>query len=161
MTNGRRMRRDRKAETCIIRTGEPSMKKWLIAAALAGVGMWLSSADAQNAKPPSVKEVMKRINYRDSALCPLLGRALKVEQPNWDEIQREAHQLALFAGALAQNEPPKGDKASWQQLTKAYIAAANELDAAAQRKDKVASVNAHAKLANPATCTGCHKMHRN
>ncbi|OAI54716.1 hypothetical protein AYO44_14415 [Planctomycetaceae bacterium SCGC AG-212-F19] len=138
------------------------MKSWLImATGLIGVATWLTAAGAQNAKPPTVKEIMKKVNFRDGALCPLLGRALKVDQPNWDEVQRETHQFATLVDALGQNEPPRGDKASWQQLTKSYIAAAHELDMAAQRKDRNAALAAHAKVANPATCNGCHKVHRN
>jgi hypothetical protein len=133
----------------------------IVAAGLIGITAWLGAADAQNAKPPTVKDIMKKVNFRDGSLCPLLGRALKVEQPNWDEVQREAHQFATLADALGQNDPPRGDKASWQELTKSYIATAHELDNAAQRKDRNAALAAHAKLANPATCNGCHKLHRN
>jgi len=138
------------------------MRTWLMTAiVLAGLGFGLTLADAQNAKPPTVKEIMKKVNFRDGSLCPLLGRALKVDEPNWDEVQREAHQFTTLVNALALNDPPRGDKASWQQLTKSYGTAAKELDDAAQRKDRAAALSAHAKVANPATCNGCHKVHRN
>ncbi len=137
------------------------MIRRLIAAVFAPLAFGLIPADAQDAKPPSVKEVMKKINYRDTALCPLLGRALKAEQPSWDEVQRQARQLAQCADALALNDPPRGEKASWRQLTKAYIASAHELDQAAQKQDRAAALAAHARLANPATCNGCHQVHRN
>ena len=138
------------------------MKRWLIAmVALVSLASWLAIADAQDAKPPTVKEIMKKANFRDGSLCPLLGRALKVDEPNWDEVQREAHLFATLVSALGQNDPPRGDKASWQQLTKTYGAAAKELDDAAQRKDRASALAAHAKVANPATCNGCHKVHRN
>jgi hypothetical protein len=141
--------------------GGGSMKRWLIATALLSLGLWLSRIDAQDTKPPTIKEVMKKINYRDAALCPLVGRALKADQPSWDEVQRQTRQLAQLADALALNDPPRGEKASWQQLTKAYIASAHELDQAAQRQDRAAALAAHARLANPAGCNGCHKEHRN
>jgi hypothetical protein len=138
-----------------------NMQRGMLALVLVCLVLGLVSAIAQESKPPSIKEVMKKINNKDAALCPRLGRALKAEQPSWDEVQREARQLALSADALALNDPPRGDKASWQQLTKAYIAAAHELDQASQRQDRAAALAAHAKLANPATCNGCHKVHRN
>lgn len=138
------------------------MKHWWTAGmALVCVAFGLTGADAQDAKPPTVKEIMKKVNFRDGALCPLLGRALKVDEPNWEEVQRETQQFATLVNALAQHDPPRGDKASWQQLAKTYGAAAKELDDATQRKDRPAALAAHAKVANPATCNGCHKAHRN
>lgn len=138
------------------------MRKALIAGtALTCLMLAVVSAGAQGGKTPTVKEVMKKLNYRDAALCPTIGKALKANPVNWDEVQKEARQFAEFAEALPKNDPPAGDKASWNKLTQAYVSAAQELNAAAQRKDQAAAVTAHGKLANPATCNGCHKTHRN
>lgn len=137
------------------------MKQSLIAGVtLVALVLVVLTAGAQDGKTPSVKEVMKKLNYRDAALCPLLGKALKANPVNWDEVQKETQLFVTFAEALPKNDPPAGDKASWNQLTKAYVSAAQELNAAAQRKDQAAAVTAHAKVANPATCNGCHKAHR-
>jgi hypothetical protein len=125
------------------------------------LSLWISTALAQNGKPPTVKEVMKKINYRDTALTPTVGKELRADPPNWDEVQRDARLLMTYVEALAKNDPPQGDKASWEQMTRAYIQGARELDAAAQKKDRSAAQAAHAKIANPAHCNSCHKVHRN
>ncbi|MBL8794879.1 MAG: cytochrome C [Planctomycetia bacterium] len=130
-------------------------------AALAAVILWTNAADAQNGKTPSVKEAMAKLNKGPGSLCPQVGKAIKAEAPNWDEIQKESKQVLVFADALVKNDPPRGDKASWDKLTKAYFASAKELDDAAQKKDKNGAAAAHAKLASSAGCNGCHKAHRN
>jgi hypothetical protein len=135
--------------------------KPLIACLLTALVLWTATVAAQNDKPLSVKEVMKKINYRDSALCPVLGKMLKADAPDWDEIQKGSKQYLLNVEALTKNDPPRGDRASWTKLTNDYVADARALDAAAQKKDKPAALAAHAKVANPAYCNGCHKAHRN
>ena len=141
------------------------MKSWLMTAsslmALTCFMLLTTGVNAQNEKTPSVKEVMKKINYRDTALCPSLGKRLKADAPNWDEVQKDAREFLTSVEALTKNDPPRGERASWTKLTNDYIADARALDGAAQRKDKSATVAAHAKVANPAYCNNCHKAHRN
>jgi hypothetical protein len=137
------------------------MSRLIVVGTLAALTFWLAAAGAQDGKTPSVKEVMKKLNAKDAALCPTLGKALKADAPNWDEVQQETRVFLVTAEALAKNDPPHGDRASWTKLTTAYIADAREMDSAAQKKDRNAALAAHAKLANPATCNGCHKMHKN
>jgi cytochrome c556 len=129
--------------------------------ALTACILWTASAGAQNGKTPSVKEVMKKINYRDTALCPSLGKMLKADAPNWDEIQKDVKQIVANVEELPKNDPPRGDRTNWNKLTGDYLADAKALDAAVQRKDKSGALAAHAKIANPAYCTACHKAHRN
>lgn len=140
------------------------MIRWLAAAAMLTIlaaWLWAGSAGAQNGKPPTVKEVMKKINHRDTALAPVLGKMLKAETPNWEDIQKDAKLFLASVEELPKNDPPRGERTSWDKLTAAYVADAKALDAAAQRKDKAAALSAHAKIANPAYCNACHKMHRN
>src|SRR6516165_4331720 len=127
------------------------MKRSLITAlaltALVAFMVWTTVADAQNDKPPSVKEVMKKLNHRDTALCPTLGKLLKADAPNWPEIQQDSKQFVMTVEMLTKNDPPRGDKASWNKLTGDYVADACALDDAIQREDKPASLTAHAKIA--------------
>lgn len=59
---------------------------------------------------------------------------------------------------LGKNEPPKGDKESWEKLTKSYLDTAKQLDKAAQAKEKSKAVVAHTKLTK--MCMACHKAHK-
>lgn len=128
---------------------------------LAALILSTATVDAQNGKPPTVKEAMAKLNKGPTSLCPMLGKAIKAEAPNWEEIQKESKQVLVLAEALVKNDPPRGEKASWDKLSKTYWANAKELDDAAQKKDKNGATAAHAKLANSASCNGCHKAHRN
>jgi len=135
---------------------EPMTATRVAGATLAALALGMVVVGAPEGKLPSVKEVMKQLNYRDAALCPTLGKALKAEPVNWDAVQEEARQFVVLAAALPKNDPPAGDRASWMQRTRAYVAVVQELNAAAQRRDRAAALTAHGKLANPATCNGCH-----
>jgi cytochrome c556 len=107
----------------------------------------------------SVKEIMGRLNKRDTSLLPTLGRELKQPQPAWDEIQRHTKEFADLAQTLSKNDPPRGQKDSWEKLTKEYAQNAKSMDEAASRKDQKGAQMAHAKLA--AACKSCHDAHRN
>ena len=76
-----------------------------------------------------------------------------------DEVQAGARALHKLVAALARNAPPKGEKASWDQLTKAYADNAKKLEDAALKKDLKAARAAAAAMGD-ASCTACHKAHR-
>lgn len=59
---------------------------------------------------------------------------------------------------MGKNDPPKGHKALWEKLTSAYEEWADDLDQAAQAKDKDTALEAHGKLAG--SCMECHREHR-
>lgn len=128
-----------------------------VLAALLG---WTGGTDAQAGKVPTVKEVMAKVNKGPNSLCPTLGKAIKADTPNWEEIQKETKAFLTFAEALTRNDPPRGDRASWDKLTKAYLQNVKELDDAVQKKDKAAATAAHGKVAHSASCNNCHKAHR-
>lgn len=114
------------------------------------------SVDAQGG--PSIKEVMARLHKGENPPIAAIKKHLQSEPPNWAEVQKLSHEFATLTATLSSSTPPKGDKASWASLTKGYADTARELDAAAQKKDKTASLAARDKLA--AACTNCHKAHR-
>lgn len=120
------------------------------------IALSTSSVDAQGG--PSIKEVMAKLHKGENPPITALKKNLQSEPPNWAEVQKLAHEFATVTPALGNANPPKGDKASWASLTKAYVDVARELDAAAQKKDKAGALAAHGKLA--AACTNCHKAHR-
>jgi cytochrome c556 len=60
--------------------------------------------------------------------------------------------------ALGKNDPPKGDKKSWEKLTKDYLTNAEALQKAAADKDSKAAASSQMKLQN--SCKSCHGAHR-
>jgi sulfopyruvate decarboxylase subunit alpha len=88
-------------------------------ALLAAAAVVVSPAGAQGEKTPSIKEIMTKAN-KPNGLYFNLSKDLKDDELMWDEIQKEAKDLAKLAAALAKNEPVKGPKDSWAKLTKDY-----------------------------------------
>lgn len=117
--------------------------------------------DAQGEKPPTIKEIMGKLNKGPNSLTPTLGKDLRSDPLDWDHIQKEAQSFASLASSLQKNKPPKGDSASWDKLAKAYAANAQALADAAGKKDKAAAQAAISRLADMKGCSACHGAHRN
>ena len=106
----------------------------------------------------TVKEIMGKLNKGPNALTPNLKRSLQKDQPDWQAIQAQSKEYATLSAELTKTTPPRGDKASWDKLTKDYAEAAKSLETASGKKDKDAALSVHAKLTK--ACTACHKVHR-
>jgi cytochrome c556 len=128
-----------------------------VLALAATVDLILSPIHAQEEKTPTIKAAMKKLHGGDSSLRPTIAKALKAEQPDWAEVQKATKEFSKLAASLTKNNPPQGDKASWETLTKAFVENAKAMDQAAQKKDKDGTKAAHAKLGN---CKSCHDAHR-
>ena len=111
-------------------------------------------------KVPEVRDIMRKLHKGAENLKDHVGKALKAESPNWEEVQRDTKVYATLAEALGKNEPPKGDASSWKKLTGDYTTQAKALDDAAKKMDRAAASAVYKKLASPATCKGCHSAHK-
>jgi hypothetical protein len=136
-------------------------KRWTALAVLALAALLVgdgATADAQDDKNPTIKEIMGKAHKGNTALVAVIGKQLQAAKPEWDTIQPQTKELAELGTALGKNSPPKGNKQSWERLTKAYNTNAAALVTAADAKDKRKAVAAHQKLV--ASCMGCHTAHR-
>ena len=115
-------------------------------------------AGAGTADAPTVKEIMKKANS-PTGIYANLGQDLKDDNPSWPDIQQEAKDLAKLASQLRQATPPRGDKDSWDKLTKAYADNAKTLAQATAKMDQAAARAAWATMGGDA-CKTCHKAHR-
>jgi cytochrome c556 len=113
---------------------------------------------AQADKPSEVKQVMVKVNKTGTGLYPTIVQELRQDDTNWDEVKKDAKEIARLTATLGKLDPPKGEKDSWQKLTKAYAENTKALDAAAAKMDKEATKAAAAKLGE--SCDTCHKAHR-
>jgi cytochrome c556 len=127
------------------------------AAAVVALGAWAVCPAGAADKPHDIKEIMNKLN-KPGAIGPNLGKDLKEDDLDWDEIQRETKEYAQYAEDLGKNDPPRGDKSSWASLTRAYAENAKQMDFSAQQKDRQGTQAAHKKLMD--SCTACHKVHR-
>jgi cytochrome c556 len=113
---------------------------------------------AQGDKPSEVKEIMVKVNKTGTGLYSVVVQELRQDDTNWDEVKKDAKEIARLGAMLGKLDPPKGDKDSWQKLTKAYAENTKALDTAAAKMDKDAAKAAAAKLGE--SCDACHKAHR-
>ena len=107
---------------------------------------------------PTISDIMQQVNKRKSGVHTEVGEALQAESVDWAAVEPKTKNYAALADFLGKNDPPKGDKTSWESLTTAYAADAQTLHAAAEKKDKDAALAAHQKLSD--SCMGCHRSHR-
>lgn len=112
---------------------------------------------ADSAGSPS-NQIMVKIGRGPNSLSSLLEQELKADPTPWDTIQPQAAEYAKLAAEFGKHQPPRGDKDSWTNLTRAFADHASALDRAAKAKDLMAAKEAHASLG--ATCLGCHRDHR-
>jgi cytochrome c556 len=115
-------------------------------------------AGGATADGPTVKEIMGKAN-KPTGIYFNLGLDLKDDSPSWADIQQEAKDLSKLATALRQATPPRGEKESWDKLTKAYADNARSLEQATAKMDQKAAQAAHARMGGDA-CMTCHKAHR-
>ena len=113
---------------------------------------------AADEKVPTIEDIMQAVNKKKGGLHTDVGDALKMGAVDWDSVKTKTKQYAAMADFLGKNDPPQGEKGSWDKLTKAYAAEAKTLNEAAGRKDKAAAMSAHGKLTR--SCMGCHQVHR-
>jgi cytochrome c556 len=137
------------------------MKKWLLGVSALVVGLLgLTVCEGVFAaeRAPSIEEIMKKVNGGKGLQKKQLPDSLKASPVDWPAVQKLTKEYAELAAALGQNDPPKGEKASWAKLTKAYADAAKKLNDAAEKKDKEALLAVHNQIGK--SCGGCHKAHK-
>lgn len=109
-------------------------------------------------KEPSIKEIMTKAHKGGNSIIASVGKELRGDEPDWADIQSQSKELVKLGTSLGKNEPPRGDRQSWDKLTKDYLKNAKALNAAAQNKDKAAAMAAHRRLGE--SCKNCHKAHK-
>src|SRR4051795_1452459 len=97
---------------------ETGMKRTAGWTALGAVTLLALAAGGVTAKDPTIKEVMGKLHKGANAPLQQVKKDLQGGNPDWDEIQTITKEFVTLGTALGKNEPPTGDKASWDKLTK-------------------------------------------
>jgi cytochrome c556 len=124
---------------------------------IAGIAAGPAGASSDE-ETPSIKKVMKKLNSGKNASVNKVKAALKGDSPSWSEIQKESKVIATLAATLPKNDPPRGDKESFEKLAKAFASAGKSLEESADKEDLTASREAMKKIST--SCMPCHKSHR-
>jgi cytochrome c556 len=130
-----------------------------VLAVLAMAGLVSGPAGAtSDDEVPSIKKVMDKLHKGKTAPLNTVKAALKGDSPNWETIQKQAKVFATLGAALPKNDPPRGDKESYEVLAKAYASAGKAFEEAAEKEDLKGSRDALKKIST--SCMPCHKSHR-
>ena len=118
----------------------------------------VSRSGAEDDKDPSIKDIMTKAHKGGNSILAKLGKDLKSDKPDWDEVTKLSKELVSLGAALNKNKPPKGEKESWDKLTTSYQDTTKALLAAAEKKDLKAAAASQKKLSG--TCKDCHSAHK-
>ena len=132
-----------------------SMLAFMALASLAAGSAGASDDDEETA---SIKTVMEKLHKGGKSPLANLKTALKANSPDWESVQKEAKLFKKYGDALPKNDPPKGKKADYEKLAKAFAANAKTLDDSAERENLKGARDALKKIQN--SCSACHKSHR-
>jgi hypothetical protein len=125
--------------------------------AIFGLGALGVPAEGQD-EGASIKKVMGKLHGKGKGLLPSVGKALQSDSPNWPDIKKGSKLIVDLASTITDSEPPKGDKADYNKLSKAYLASAKELNEAAEAEEAGKAKAAAKKLTT--TCKTCHSAHK-
>jgi cytochrome c556 len=117
-----------------------------------------TAGPSSDTETPTIKKVMQTLHKGKTSPLNTVKAALKSDSPDWSQLQKEAKLFATFGAALPKNDPPQGDKASYEKLAKAYASAAEALESSAKKEDLKGVRDAFKKISN--SCAVCHKDHR-
>jgi hypothetical protein len=135
------------------------MKTWLARTIVltSAIGLVSFFGVAGAADTPDIETVMKKVNS-GKGLSKAISRDLQENPVKWDVASKKSKEISELVDCLAKNDPPKGDKKSWEKLAKEYAASAKALNTACEKKDKSAATTALGKMTR--SCKACHDAHR-
>jgi Cytochrome C' len=135
------------------------VRKFAMVAACLTAGLFVvSSLMAADDKTPTIEEIMKKVpnKGRNKGLAAQCADAAAAGK--WEDCQKMAAELKTLGDALGKNPCPKGDKASWEKLTKGFSANMETIEKGAKAKDAAEvkkGLDAFTK-----SCKTCHDSHR-
>ena len=115
-------------------------------------------AGARTQDSATIKEVMDKLHKGVTAPLAKLKTALKAASPDWTTVQDLTKEFVKFGALLEKNDPPRGEKADFEKLAKAYYKNAKALDDAAKAESKQKAQAALKKITD--SCKTCHAAHK-
>jgi cytochrome c556 len=131
-----------------------SLTVLIVAAGLASQRAGASSDE----NVPTIEKVMEVLHKGKNSPLGTVKAALKSSSPDWSKVKDATKLFATYAPALPKNDPPRGEKADFVKLAKAYASNAKALDEAARKEDLKGARAALKKISG--SCAGCHMAHR-
>jgi cytochrome c556 len=116
------------------------------------------AAGPEAASNPKLKSIMTKIGKGPQSLQESLKNDMKQAPLAWETIESKTKEYASVTSEIGQHDPPRGSKDSWQKLSQAFAESADELNKAAQSKNKDSALAALDSLGG--SCMSCHRQHR-
>lgn len=127
-----------------------------MAAGVAILGLaGLATADEPS---PTIKQAMGKLHKGQTGALNVLKKALGTDKPDWKGVQKTTKLVAELSESITGLEPPQGDKAGYEKLSKAYATNAKALQDASDKEDLAGSKAALGKL--NMSCMPCHKAYK-
>ncbi|WP_337174565.1 cytochrome c [Paludisphaera sp.] len=137
------------------------MKSLICGAGMAALVLALAAVAPTNASaddPADVGTIMTKLFAGKNSPNNALKAAAKSDSPDWAKVKEASEVFSKFAPDLARNEPPQGDKDSWERLAKALADHAAALRDVADKQD-ADQLKATVKALG-SSCKACHDVHR-
>jgi cytochrome c556 len=115
-------------------------------------------AGAEDAKTPTIKEIMGALTKGPKAAFGQVKTALKAQPPDWKAAKTAAVAIRNHAPSLPKNDPPRGEKPEFVKKADAFKTNALALADALDKEDVAASKAALSKLNT--SCMACHSAHK-
>ncbi|MFO0822751.1 MAG: cytochrome c [Gemmataceae bacterium] len=103
------------------------------------------------------EDIMKKNHGKKGGLIPKIADLVKNDKIA--DALPLAKQAAALAASLPKDRPKKGDKKSWDELSKDYADTTKDLAAAIEKKDVEAAKSALSAING--SCKACHEAHTN
>jgi cytochrome c556 len=127
----------------------------VIGAFASTVGMTVAQDKKKEGKTPTIKEIMKKVPGKEGlcAKCKAAGEGEK-----WDDAAKYSKEMKELGEAMTKNTPKKGDKESWEKMSKTFSENMTAIADAADKHDKKALGDAVKKFQG--SCKSCHDAHK-
>jgi len=126
--------------------------------AIGFMGAIAISANAEDKKDPTAKEIMKHVNAKQDGLIAKTKALTK--DGKWEDAAKVAKELKDDGEALGKAKPKKGEPDSWKKLTKAYAERTAAIATAVDKKDAKEVDAAVKDFTNGKNCMECHSAHK-
>jgi cytochrome c556 len=124
------------------------------------VAGWVShtAGAASDDETPSIEKIMEKLHKGKTAPLSVVKAQLKSDSPDWAKLDEEAKVMVKFGAFLAKNDPPRGEKSSFEKLAKSYESHVKALKKAVEKEDLTGARAALKKIGG--TCKACHTAHK-
>jgi cytochrome c556 len=135
------------------------MSRWirrsLVAVVISAFAITAANVNATEDKAWDIETVMKKLMNKKGAIEKSKAA---VKEGKWEDAAKLAKDIKKGGEDLGKNAVPKGEKESWEKLTKSFAENTKAMSDAVEKKDKEAFEKAAKAVGG--SCKSCHDSHK-